>query len=181
MLGGHLNRECCHGVLPCTPSSWGSCSKLTGMPVTATPHACSWSSRCGRGHGLAPPWPCTCNRRMRRPLMRSRKQRMWHSQVGGAGRGLDKGEHPRGTGDVHRLGLQAATSQAAARSPLPQPSPTHGPNLASPADELRVRSWVSQATLHRKLGDSQAAVRLLRKAARAEPKVRCPQLGVAVE
>lgn len=39
------------------------------------------------------------------------------------------------------------------------------------ADELRVRSWVSQATLHRKLGDSEAAVRLLRKAARAEPKV----------
>lgn len=45
------------------------------------------------------------------------------------------------------------------------------PRLPAAADELRVRSWVSQATLHRKLGDSEAAVRLLRKAARAEPKV----------
>ena len=40
-----------------------------------------------------------------------------------------------------------------------------------PADELRVRSWVSQATLHRKLGQFEAAVKLLRKAARAEPQV----------
>jgi hypothetical protein len=39
------------------------------------------------------------------------------------------------------------------------------------ADELRVRSWVSQATLHRKLGQFEAAIKLLRKAARAEPKV----------
>ena len=86
------------------------------------------------------------------------------------------GEHPCGTGDLHRLGLQAAASQAAAGSPLPRLAP-----YLTCAGELRVRSWVSQATLHRKLGDSQAAVRLLRKAARAEPKVRCPQLGVAVE
>ena len=48
---------------------------------------------------------------------------------------------------------------------------TPDPALPPSADELRVRSWVSQATLHRKLGDSEAAVRLLRKAARAEPKV----------
>ncbi|KAL4448090.1 hypothetical protein ABPG75_005309 [Micractinium tetrahymenae] len=38
-------------------------------------------------------------------------------------------------------------------------------------DELRVRSWVSQATLLRKAGQLDKAVGLLRKAAKAEPKV----------
>jgi tetratricopeptide (TPR) repeat protein len=42
---------------------------------------------------------------------------------------------------------------------------------AADSDGLRVRCWVSQATLHRKLGQLDAAVLLLRKAARAEPKV----------
>ena len=42
---------------------------------------------------------------------------------------------------------------------------------AAQTDELRVRCWVSQATLHRKLGQQEEAVQLLRKAARAEPKV----------
>ncbi|KAL4859761.1 ALBINO3-like protein 2 [Chlorella vulgaris] len=42
---------------------------------------------------------------------------------------------------------------------------------AADSDGLRVRCWVSQATLHRKLGQLDAAVQLLRKAARAEPKV----------
>ena len=43
--------------------------------------------------------------------------------------------------------------------------------MPAPADELRVRCWVSQATLHRKLGQLEAAVELLRRAAKAEPKV----------
>ena len=34
-----------------------------------------------------------------------------------------------------------------------------------------MRCWVSQATLHRKLGDTDAAVALLRRAAKAEPRV----------
>ncbi|EFN57373.1 hypothetical protein CHLNCDRAFT_142761 [Chlorella variabilis] len=42
---------------------------------------------------------------------------------------------------------------------------------AAQTDELRVRCWVSQATLHRKLGQLEAAVELLRRAAKAEPKV----------
>ncbi|PSC76493.1 ALBINO3 chloroplastic [Micractinium conductrix] len=42
---------------------------------------------------------------------------------------------------------------------------------AARTDDLRVRCWVSQATLHRKLRQYDPAVRLLRKAARAEPKV----------
>jgi hypothetical protein len=55
-----------------------------------------------------------------------------------------------------------------------QASPIFIPSLRASVlltDELRVRSWVSQATLHRKLGQFEAAVKLLRKAARAEPKV----------
>lgn len=34
-----------------------------------------------------------------------------------------------------------------------------------------MRAWVSQATLHRKLGQLEVSAKLLRKAARAEPKV----------
>ena len=55
---------------------------------------------------------------------------------------------------------------------------THSSKLATPppspdaaADELRVRSWVSQATVCRKVGRSDDAVALLRRAARAEPSV----------
>ena len=45
------------------------------------------------------------------------------------------------------------------------------PPLDAAADELRVRCWVSQATVCRKVGRSDDAVALLRRAARAEPTV----------
>ena len=38
-------------------------------------------------------------------------------------------------------------------------------------DGLKVRAWVSEATLQRKVGNSSRAVELLRRAAKLEPKV----------
>jgi tetratricopeptide (TPR) repeat protein len=42
---------------------------------------------------------------------------------------------------------------------------------AAQSDQLRVRAWVAQATLRRKLGQLEEAAVLLRRAARAEPRV----------
>lgn len=50
-------------------------------------------------------------------------------------------------------------------------SPAACPPAPAPPDDLRVRSWVSQATLLRKAGQLGKAASLLKKAAKAEPRV----------
>lgn len=80
---------------------------------------------------------------------------------------------------AQRAGLQRSgvlCRAAASRPPPLSAAPSRAPSLPPPADELRVRSWVAQATLHRRLGQPQAAVDLLRRAARAAPEVEAAYL-----
>lgn len=100
----------------------------------ATSLARSWSSRCGRVRGLAPPWPCTCSGRTRRPSTPSRRRQTWRPRVGS---GVEDGA-------VSWSGVRAAPRAAAGLHAACRPSRAAPPHSGSSPASLRRRAAGAQ-------------------------------------